>query len=154
MNFRTIFCFVEMVKTSKPHFLYFRFSVSPPPNKLKLTLAGKVKETQPRGGTYILGDDLVNGFPHWLNTESSSMYTTATPFSQAIWFDKITSRWYVGDKTDLGDGIGGIQGPKYNDSYPHEIKQGWRYAHTSWQDAGLNDVIFITIGTFFNPLLL
>ena len=106
---------------------------------------GKAKEKQfSREGTYILGDSLVNGYPHWLKTDES----------QAIWFNKVTSLWIVSVKEDLGSNTGGISGPKGKDSYPNEIKQGWRYADNgAWQNAGPNDVIFKAIGTFFIPSL-
>ena len=111
----------------------------PPTTKLELTLAGKAKEEQSkygREGTYILGDDLVNGYPHWMKTNGS----------QAIWFDKVCSVWLVGDKEDLGTNTGGILGPDGKDSYPNEIKQVWRYGDgTNWHDTGSNDVIFKSI---------
>ena len=124
------------------------FSVLSPPTKLELTLGGKAKEerfTSP--GIYILGNSLVNGYPHWLKADES----------QAIWFSKAASSWSVDRKENLGTDVGGIQGPKGKDSYPNEIKQRWRYADPDlepWQDAGPDDVIFKAIGTFFKPLLL
>ena len=100
-------------------------------------MAGKAKEEQGRfvEGTYILGDGLVNGYPHWLKTDGS----------QAIWFDKVGSSWLVFTKENLGTNTGGIGGPKGKDSYPNEIKQGWTFT-PGWQDAGPNDVIFKAIG--------
>ena len=106
---------------------------------MKLTLAGKAKEEHGQwlDGTYILEDSLVNGYPHWLKTDRS----------QAIWFDKANSNWKVYDKEYLGTNTGVISGPRGKDSYPNEIKQGWRYAdRTNWQDAGSNDVIFKAVG--------
>ena len=106
---------------------------------MELILAGKAKEVKSRHGyegTYKLSDGLVNGYPHWLKTDGS----------QAIWFDKINSNWKVGDKEYLGTKTGGISGPNGKDSYPNEIKQGWRYGHNAaFHDAGSNDVIFKTI---------
>ena len=104
-------------------------------------MAGKAKEKQwTSPGTYILNDSLVNGYPHWLKTDGSQA---------AIWFDKVSSSWLVGSKNDLGTKYGGISGPDGNDSYPDEIKQGWRYAENdAWHNAGPNDVIFKSIGLF------
>ena len=99
----------------------------------------KVKHGKWLDGTYILGDSLVNGYPHWLKAYGS----------QAIWFDKVASNWKVSDKKYLGSNIGAIAGPNGKDSYPNEIKQGWRFA-PGFQDAGPNDVIFKAIGTFSN----
>ena len=83
-----------------------------------------------------MGNSLVNGYPHWLKADES----------QAIWFSKAASSWSVDRKENLGTNVGGIQGPKGKDSYPNEIKQGWRYADLEpWQDAGPNDVIFKAI---------
>ena len=135
------FCyFVEIVKVTSKNliFLYLCFAVLPPPTKLELTLAGKPKEKQwTSPGTYILNYSLVNGYPHWLKSDGSD----------TIWFDKVYSVWLVGDKEDLGTNTGGILGPDGKDSYPNEIKQGWRYYDgTKWQDAGSNDVIFKAIG--------
>ena len=140
MNHRTISYFVEIIKNLT--FLYLCLAVLPPPTKLELTLAGKTKEKHGKWveGTYILGDGLVNGYPHWLMTDGS----------QAIWFDKVVSNWKVGDKEDLGTKYGYIAGLKGKDSYPNEIKQGWiYYDNGAWHDAGPNDVIFKAIGTFF-----
>ena len=108
---------------------------------MELTLAGKAKEEQSsRLGTYILGDSLVNGYPHWLKLDGS----------QAIWFDKIASSWLIGPKSSLGINNGGLSGPYGKDSYPNEIKQGWRYGDLvqgtpTFLDAGPNDVIFKAI---------
>ena len=113
----------------------------PPPTKLELTLAEKAKEIQlSREGTYILSDSLVNGYPYWLKTGDGS---------QAIWLNKVTSSWLVGPKSNLGTKKGGIGGPNGKDSYPNEIKQGWRYGDRTaggFVDAGPNDVIFKAIG--------
>ena len=100
-------------------------------------MAGKAKEEQRKSpGTYILSGGLVNGYPYWLKTDGS----------QAIWFDKVSSAWLVGDKEDLGKNNGEILGPFGKDSYPNEIKQGWRYGDgTNWHDTGSNDVIFKSI---------
>ena len=99
-------------------------------------MAGKAKEEQSsRAGTYILADSLVNGYPHWLKTGDGS---------QAIWFDKVASSWFIGLKSSLGTNNGGIAGPVGKDSYPNEIKQGWTFT-PGWQDAGSNDVIFKAI---------
>ena len=150
MNHRTIFYFVEIVKvTQNLTFLYSCFAVLPPPTKLELTLAGKAKEVNSKWveGTYILSVGLVNGYPHWLKTDGS----------QAIWFDKVASSWLVSKKENLGTSTGGIDGPNGKDSYPNEIKQGWRYVITSgdpWADATLSEIVFKAIGTFFKPLLL
>ena len=109
-------------------------------------MAGKAKEEQSlREGTYILSDSLVNGYPHWLKTDGS----------QAIWFDKVSSGWLVYKKGFLGSKYGGIGGPKGKDSYPNEIKQGWKYGDSTVGgpvDAGPDDVIFKTIGTVFKSL--
>ena len=142
MNGRTVFHFVENTKNLT--FLYSCFAVLPPPTKLELTLAGKVKEEQSKygrewwlEGTYILADSLVNGYPQWLKIDGS----------QAIWFDKVSSSWFIGPKSSLGKNEGGIGGPKGKDSYPNEIKQGWTYAVKGvLVDASSNDVIFKAIG--------
>ena len=136
----TIFYFVVIVKVaSKNLTLLYSFAVLPPPTKLELTLAGKAKEKQwTSPGTYILNDSLVNGYPHWLKTDGN----------RAIWFNKVTSSWLVGSKSNLGTKRGGISGPDGKDSYPNEIKQGWRYSDNGFKDSGPNDVIF---GTFFKP---
>ena len=108
-------------------------------------MAGKAKEEQwTRSGTYVLGDSLVNGYPHWLKTNGS----------QAMWFDKVASNWKVSAKEYLGTNLGHIAGPDGKDSYPHEIKHGWTFADNgASNDAGPNDVIFKAIGTFFKPSL-
>ena len=113
-------------------------------------MAGKAKEKQGKWveGTYILGDSLVNGYPHWLLKTGDG--------SQAIWFNKVTSSWFVGTKEVLGTNTGGIGGPNGKDSYPNEIKQGWRYVtdpDDPWADATPSEIIFKAIGTFFKPLL-
>ena len=95
-----------------------------------------------------MANGLVNGYPHWLKLDES----------QAIWFDKVSSAWLVSTKNNLGTNIGGIGGPKGKDSYPNEVKQGWRYGDLvqgtpTFVDEGPNDVIFKAIGTVFNPLL-
>ena len=112
---------------------------------MELTLAGKAKEDQSwRAGSYVLANGLVNGYPHWLKLDES----------QAIWFDKVASSWLVSEKENLGTNTGGISGPKGKDSYPNEIKQGWRYDDgTKWADAVSSDVFFKAIGTFFKPSL-
>ena len=109
-------------------------------------MAGKANEYQGRWveGTYILANGLVNGYPHWLMLGGS----------QAIWFNKVTSSWFVGSKKNLGTNTGGIGGPAGKDSYPNEIKQGLRYYGSgAWNEAVPNDIIFKAIGTFFKPLL-
>ena len=62
----------------------------------------------------------------------------------------MSSSWFVGDKADLGENLGGIAGPQGKDSYPNEIKQGWQFDDNgAWKDASFpNDVIFKVIGTF------
>ena len=112
-------------------------------------MAGKAKEEQSwvTSGTFNLQNGLVNGYPHWLQTSDGS---------QAIWYGKVSSAWFVAPKKFLGTNSGFIAGPNGKDSYPNEIKQGWRYADPDlepWQDAGPNDVIFKAIGTLFKPLL-
>ena len=122
------------------------FAVLPPPTKLELTLAVKAKEKHPsKAGSYILANGLVNGYPHWLKNDRS----------QAIWFNKVGSDWLVGPKEKLGTKYGGISGPYGKDSYPNEIKHGWRYSvpNDAWNDASPNDVIFKALGTFFNTSL-
>ena len=53
------------------NFLYSCFAGLPPPTILILT--GKGKEIQSsRAGTFVLGDGLVNGHPHWLKTNDGS----------------------------------------------------------------------------------
>ena len=92
-------------------------------------MAGKAKKVKSRfgyEGTYILGDGLVNGYPHWLKTDGS----------KAIWFGIFYTAWLVGDKEFLGYGHAEIWGPAGNVSYPNEIKQRWHP----------NDVIFKAIG--------
>jgi len=125
--------------TNDVHFEDWIFKqVLPPPSKLELTLAGKAKEKQGRWveGTYTLANGLVNGYPHWLKLDGS----------QAIWFDKNGSLWLVSTKEKLGTKTGAIFGPHGKDSYPNEIKQGWKYAENGvFVDAGPNDVIFKAI---------
>ena len=107
---------------------------------------GKAREAQSkRAGTYILGDGLINGYPHWLKTDGS----------QAIWFDKVVSSWKVSEEDDLGTSLGGISGPKGKDCYPNEIKQGWRFVIGSaepWADAPSSDIIFKAIGKFLSKI--
>ena len=113
----------------------------PPPPNFEITLAGKIKEVQSsRAGIFVLGDGLVNGYPHWLNTDGS----------HAMWFGKNGSAWLVGTKDCLGIRMGAISGPYGKDSYPNEIKQGWMYwdYDGTWHDAGPNDVIIKAIGRF------
>ena len=122
--------------------LYSFFAVLPPPTKLELSLDGKAREQSIYGreGVYVLGDGLVNGYPNWILNNGS----------QAMWFSKISSAWFVSDKENLGTDYGGISGPYGNDSYPNEIKHGWSYYDDNWQDAGPNDIIFNVIGTVPN----
>ena len=87
-----------------------------------------------------MSDGLINGYPYWLKSDGSD----------AIWFDKVGSSWLVGTKEVLGTNTGGIGGPYGKDSYPNEIKQGWRYGDLvqgspTFLDAGPNDVIFKAI---------
>ena len=109
---------------------------------MKLTLAGKAKEGHSGfKGSYILRETLVNGYPCWLKTGNGSQ--------EAIWFSRVGSAWLVGSKDNLGTKYGRISGPDGKDSYPNEIKQGWRYAENdAWHNAGPNDVIFKSIGLF------
>ena len=106
-------------------------------------MAGKAKEEQSsRAGTYILANGLVNGYPHWL---------LKTDGSQAIWFDKVGSSWLVSEKENLGTNNGGIAGLYGKDSYPHEIKQGWRFTIVPgepWADATPSEIIFKAIGIY------
>ena len=132
-------------------------------------MAGKAKEKQSaRAGTYILADGLVNGYPHWLKTgdgsDAISFDKVASAWlvdphwlktgdgSDAIWFDKVASAWLVGPKKYLGTGIGHIAGPNGKDSYPNEIKQGWKFT-PGWQDATPSEIMFKAIGKFFKPSL-
>ena len=134
MNYRSIFYY--FIVTKNLTFLYSCFAVLSPPTKLELILAGKAKEKQSlRAGTYILGDGLVNGYPHWLQTGDGSQ--------EAIWFSKVGSAWLVNKKSRLGTDYGGISGPNGIDSYPNEIKQGWEYGDgTNWHEVPSSDVIF------------
>ena len=51
----------------------------------------------------------------------------------------MNTNWKVGYKENLGTNSGGISGPAGKDSYPNEIKQGWKYYNgTNWADAGPN----------------
>ena len=103
-------------------------------------MAGKAQEEQyGRAGTYILADGLVNGYPHWLKTDGS----------QVIWLDKVSSAWFVASKKNLGTNIGGISGPDGKDSYPNEIKQGWKYWDGElFNDAPGSDIIFNALGMY------
>ena len=51
-------------------------------------------------GIYNLGPKDVNGYPHWVHENNK----------QAIWFNKISHSWFVGDIEDLGVNVAGISG--------------------------------------------
>ena len=51
-------------------------------------------------GVYNLGPKDVNGYPHWVHENNK----------QAIWFNKISQSWFVGDIEDLGVNVAGISG--------------------------------------------
>ena len=87
-------------------------------------------------------DGLINGYPNWLKTDRS----------KAFWFDKASSAWLVGKNEDLGSNTGYISGPSGKDSYPNEIKQGWKYVtdpDDPWADANPSEIIFKAIGRSF-----
>ena len=88
-----------------------------------------------------MANGLVNGYPHWLKLDGS----------QAIWFDKVGSSWLVSTKDNLGTNTGGITGPDGKDSYPNEIKQGWRFTiavEEPWADATPSEIIYKAIGMY------
>ena len=51
-------------------------------------------------GIYNLGPKEINGYPHWIHENGK----------QAMWFNKISASWFVGDTEDVGDNMGGISG--------------------------------------------
>ena len=122
-----------------------------PPLKLKLQLSGEAKNIQWKragpwdlkakttNGIYSLASKKINGYPYWIHEDQD----------QAIWFNKISKAWFIGDIEDLGENVSGIsgeylnilsyflnfscnvdlfQGPKGEDDYPSAIVRGWKYA--------------------------
>ena len=117
------------------------FSVLPPPMKLELTETGKANENilvEWSKGIFILGEDLLNGFPYWLKTAST------TEQSRALWFDEARSSWSIGEISELGNSFKGfIYGPIGNSSFPNEIQQGWQIL-----DEPLDIIFKVILGTF------
>ena len=54
-------------------------------------------------GIYNLGPKEINGYPHWIHENGK----------QAMWFNKISASWFVGDTEDVGDNMGGISGNNF-----------------------------------------
>ena len=115
----------------------FMLIVLPPPRKLELTLNGKAKEKQSsKEGIYSIADGKTNGYHYWVKEDQK----------QALWFDKVGSRWKIGSLGNLGSATGGIRGPKGKDSYPHEVKGYTFFDGEDWPVAGPKDVVFKVIG--------
>jgi len=86
-----------------------------PPIKLNLQLSGQAKKEQWKraglydmqlsdiNGIYNLGPKEINGYPHWIHENGK----------QAMWFNKISASWFVGDTEDVGDNMGGISGNNF-----------------------------------------
>ena len=89
------------------------------PFTLCLQLSGKPKTVQWRragvidgsakttNGIYNVGSKDVNGYPHWVHENNK----------QAIWFNKISKSWFIGDIEDLGENAAGISGAHLFESY-------------------------------------
>ena len=111
----------------------------PPPQKLELILYGNAKAQQTsREGIYVLSNETFNDHPVWVSqTENRS-----------IRFEKEWGNcWHVGKKENHGTRYGGLIGPRNNDLFPQEIKNGWRYqdgSGLSYTNPG--DVVFNVIG--------
>ena len=83
-----------------------------PPLKLKLQLSGEAKNIQWKragpwdlkakttNGIYSLAPKEINGYPYWIHEDQD----------QAIWFNKISKAWFIGDIEDLGENVSGISG--------------------------------------------
>ena len=83
-----------------------------PPLKLNLQLSGETKNVQwKRAGPYDMNAKTsnaiynlspkdVNGYSHWIHEKGK----------QAIWFNKISKSWFIGDIEDLGNNVAGISG--------------------------------------------
>ena len=82
------------------------------PIKLCLQLNGTPKTVQWRrvggcflskettNGIYNIGAKNVNEYPHWVHENNK----------QAIWFNKISKSWFIGDIEDIGENVAGISG--------------------------------------------
>ena len=92
-----------------------------PPLKMKLQLSGEVKNVQWKragpwnkrnliaktiNGIYYLGSKEVNGYPYWVHEDQNQGFWQ----NQAIWFNRISKAWFIGDIEDLGENISGISG--------------------------------------------
>ena len=70
-------------------------------------------------GTYILGSNLLNGKPFWLQTTGT----------QAIWYDKVWKNWKIGEKSYLGSARGAnflTSKGTGETAEPHEVST-WKY---------------------------
>ena len=109
---------------------------------MRLVLFGKAKVEQlSLEGIYLLSDEKYKGHPKWISENGT----------RSIRYESDGS-WYVGGvskegKKFKGTYLGGLAGPKNDDSLPHYITKGWRYRGAQVLEvAAPNDVVFETIG--------
>ena len=94
---------------------------SDPPLKLKLQLSGEAKNVQWKragpyksnakttNGIYHLCSKEIDGYQHW-KPINGYPYWIHENQNQAIWFNKISKAWFIGDIEDLGENVSGISG--------------------------------------------
>ena len=69
-------------------------------SRIRVTLNGVVKDKQGGfAGTYQKASGLINGRSYYNQIDGD----------QALWWDKISNSWMIGDSCDLGSNIGGIK---------------------------------------------
>ena len=68
-------------------------------SRIRVTLNGVVKDKHgSKAGTYQKASDLINGRSYYNQIDGD----------KALWWDKITNVWMIGDSSHLGSDIGGI----------------------------------------------
>ena len=98
-----------------------------------VTLKGDTKDTQSsRAGIYVLGPDLVNGKPHWLQE----------PGSNSIWYDDKKGRWHIAPLLSSG----WIYSP--DDVATPQFARTWKYYNKKW--IASDDIL---VETFVEPNL-
>ena len=109
------------------------FTALPPPSSMQLILDGDALEIQfKRQGNYTIVQDLINGFPYWVQQNGDN----------AIWFGPTYPSWIVGLERVLGQNYGGIYGPYGVDVWPTQILDGYEYwGGSSWQYFSSSDLI-------------
>ena len=97
------------------------------PLNLVVKLTGGAKDAHSsKAGYYILGPDIVNGKPHWLQD----------PGTNAIWYDG-KSHWIIALHWNLGTDKAWIVSPD-NVAGPQEATK-WQYYNDKWIKS--NDII-------------